>query len=170
MSRQFNIRYRWTLDDFLVLSQRYARLTRARCDTQVVYAIADALLLLGAIYCWWIGEWGLAIYFFALFLFLFSLTLVVVPWPRRRSFARQRLGDVDIDFHADENGFTTKSEVAEGTHKWAAIRQVDDLAEHVLLWPTNRMGWMIPKRTFASPEEAAAFIALAKEKTDGQTL
>lgn len=169
MSRQFNIRYRWTLDDFLVLSQRYARLTRARRDTQVVYAIADALLLLGAIYCWWIGEWGLADYFFALFLFLFSLTLVVVPWPRRRSFARQRLGDVDIDFHSDENGFTTKSEVAEGTQKRAAIRQVDDLAEHVLLWPTNRMGW-IPKRTLASPEEAAAFVALAKEKTDGQTL
>jgi hypothetical protein len=32
------------------------------------------------------------------------------------------------------------------------------------------MGWMIPKRTFASPEEAVAFVALAKEKTDGQTL
>jgi hypothetical protein len=88
MSRQFNIRYRCTLDDFLVLSQRFARLTRARRDTQVVYSMADALLLLGAIYCWWIGEWGLAIYFFALILFHFSLTLVVVPWPRRRSFAR----------------------------------------------------------------------------------
>jgi hypothetical protein len=32
------------------------------------------------------------------------------------------------------------------------------------------MEWTIPKRAFALPEEAAALVALAKEKTDGQTV
>ena len=67
-------------------------------------------------------------------------------------------------------GLITKSELAEGAHEWAAIRQFDDMGEHVLLWPANRKEWMIPKCAFALPEEAAAFAALAKEKTDGQTL
>ncbi len=52
----------------------------------------------------------------------------------------------------------------------AAIRQVDDLPSHVLLWPNNRIGWIVPKRAFATPDEAAAFDALAKEKTVDQTL
>ncbi len=42
--------------------------------------------------------------------------------------------------------------------------------QHILLWPNNRIGWMIPKRAFDTPQEAADFAALAKEKTDGQTL
>lgn len=170
MSRQFSVKYRWTLEDFIVLSKRYVVLTRSRRIARVIHLVVDAALLAAAAYFFSIGERGLAAYFLALFVFLMLLVLVITPWQRRRSFAHQRLGDFDIDFHADENGFSTKSELAEGTHKWPAIRQVDDLPGHVLLWPSNRMGWMIPKRAFASPEDAAAFAELAKEKTGGQTL
>ena len=75
-----------------------------------------------------------------------------------------------MDFEAGEEGFAIKSELSEGVQKWELIRRVDDFPQQVLLWPNNRMGWMVPKRAFATPEDAAAFVALAKEKTVGQTL
>lgn len=170
MSRQYEVRYRWALDDYVVLSKRYATLTRARRASRVIHAIVDVALFAAAVYFWWIGERVLAGYFLALVVFLLLLVFIVAPWRRRRSFAHQRLGEFDIDFHADEDGFVARSELGEARNKWAMVRHVDDLPRHVLLWPNNRMGWMVPKRAFATPEEAAAFVALAKEKTDGQTL
>lgn len=170
MGRTFDIRYRWTLEDYVVLSKRYTTLTRGRRIARIIHFVVDTALLATAFYFWSVGERGLAAYFMALFVFLLLLALVVLPWQRRRGFAHQRLGEFELEFHADETGFTTSSELASGTHKWAAIRQVDDLPGHVLLWPSNRMGWMIPKRAFASPGDAAAFVQLAREKTDGQTL
>ena len=82
----------------------------------------------------------------------------------------QRLGDCEMTFTADEESFATHSELASGTHKWAMIRRVDDLPGHVLLWPNNRIGFIVPKRSFATPSDAEAFAELAKEKTVGQTL
>lgn len=170
MTRSFNVRYRWTLDDFAVLSKAQESLTRARRIARVVFWVFVAGLLAAGALALWHGERFWTVYFFVLGLLLVSIRVLLGPWRRRRGFEHQRLGEFEIDFHADENGFSTRSDLAEGTHKWGAIRQVDDLPGHVLLWPNNRMGWMIPKRAFASPEEVAAFVALAKEKTDGQTL
>lgn len=170
MPRTFDIRYRWTLDDYEVLSKAQARLTTGRRSARLLNRVLSVLLLLAALYYGWMGEIGMAVYFLALVTILVALQVFWFPSLRKRQFAHQRLGDSDIHFRADDNGFSTRSDLAEGTHKWIAIRQVDDLPGHVLLWPNNRIGWMIPKRAFASPEEAADFAKLAKEKTAGQTL
>ena len=170
MTRQFNLRYRWTFDDYEVLSRAQARLTAPRRFAEAMYYAFVAMLLMSAGAAVWEGQSGWVVYFLLLALLLLALRFGVGPWQRRRSFAHQRLGEFDMDVEADEHGFTTKSELAGATQKWEAIRRVDDLPAHVLLWPNNRMGWMIPKRAFASPQEAQAFVALAKEKTRGQTL
>ena len=170
MPRQFHVRYRLTLDDYKVLSRAYRRLTKGRRVAIVVHAVLDALVFVASIAAAIYGEWYLAAYFLALGLFLLVLQFVIVPWQRRRQFAHQRLGDFEIVLAADENGFSAKTDLADGTQKWAAIRQVDDLPSHVLLWPNNRIGWIVPKRAFATPDEAAAFVALAKEKTVDQRL
>ena len=170
LSRQFHVRYRLTLDDYKVLSRVYRRLTKGRRVAIVVHAVLDALMFVAASVAAIYGEWYLATYFLALGLFLLVLQFVIVPWQRRRQFVHQRLGDYEVALAADENGFSAKTDLADGTNKWAAVRQVDDLPFHVLLWPNNRIGWIVPKRAFASPAEAAAFVALAKEKTVDQKL
>ena len=170
MPRQFQVRYRLTLDDYKVLSRAYLRLTKGRRVAIVVHAVLDALMFVAAIAAAIYGDWYFAAYCLALGLFLLVLQFVIVPWQRRRQFVHQRVGDYEVALAADENGFSTKTDLADGTHKWAAVRQVDDLRSHVLLWPNNRIGWIVPKRAFASPAEAAAFVALAKEKTVDQKL
>lgn len=170
MSRQLQVRYRLTLDDYVAMSRAYRRLTRGRRIAIVVHAVLDTLLFVAAIAAAVYGLWYWAAYFLALGLFLLVMQFVVVPWQRRRQFAHQRLGDYEVALTADESGFSAKTDLAEGTHKWAAIRHVDDLSGHVVLWPNNRIGWIVPKRAFATPDEAAAFAALAKEKTVDQKL
>jgi hypothetical protein len=44
------------------------------------------------------------------------------------------------------------------------------LPGHVLLWANDSIGWIVPKRAFATMNEAEAFARLAREKTAGQTL
>ncbi len=170
MPRQFDIRYRWTLDDYTVLTKAQLNLTPARRIVQRMINVFIVLLFAAAAMALWDRETFWALYFFVLGLFLAAVRFALAPYIRAKQFTHQRLGEFEIDLHADEDGFTTKSELGEAFHKWAMVRQVDDLPRHILLWPNNRMGWMIPKRAFATPEDAAAFAALAKEKTVGQTL
>lgn len=170
MSRNFDIRYRWTLDDYRVLSEAQARLTRTRRISQSVFWVFVAGLIVTGIIAVLQGERFWAVYFLGLGLLLFSIRVLLAPALRRRQFAHQHLGEYEIEFKADEDGFATRTEVAESQHKWASIRRVDNKPEHVLLWPNSRMGWMVPKRAFSSAAEAEAFAALAKEKTHGQTL
>jgi hypothetical protein len=159
-----------TLDDFVAMSRANLRLTRGRRVAIVVRVVLVSLLFVAAVAAAIYGEWYLAAYFLTLGLFMLVLQFVIVPWQRRRQFAHQRLGDYEVVLAADESGFSAKTDLADGTHKWAAVRQVDDLPSHVLLWPNNRIGWIVPKRAFATPDDAAAFVALAKEKTVDQTL
>ena len=170
MPRHFHVKYRWTYDDYCVLSRAQARLTSPRRFAEAMYYALVSVLLISAGAAVWEGQAGWLAYFLVLAAVLLILRFVVGPWHRRRSFAHQRLGEFDMDFEAGEEGFAIKSELSEGVQKWELIRRVDDFPQQVLLWPNNRMGWMVPKRAFATPEEAAAFVALAKEKTVGQTL
>ena len=170
MNRQFNVRYRWTLDDFNVFSKAQMRLTRGRCFAYIILRAFVVMLFAAAAWAFWAGNWGLAVYFLVLGLALVVTWTVVAPWQRRRSFEDQRLGEFDVDFSADEEGFTSKSELGEGKLKWSSIRKVDDLADHILLWPNKRIGLMVPKRAFATRADAEAFVQFAKEKTVGQTL
>lgn len=170
MAGPFRVTYTWTLEDFNVLCDAYTRLTKGRRGTRAVHFVIDGLLLVCAAFFAWTGDWLLAAYFAMLLLLLICLEFLVKPWLRRRQFDNQHLGDNPITFTADEDGMTTSSALGDGRHFWKAIRHVDDLPEHVILWPNNRMGFLVPKRAFASPQDADAFVALAKEKTVGQAL
>ncbi len=147
-----------------VLTKAQLSLTPARRIVQRMINVFVVLLFAAATTALWDHEAFRAAYFLVLGLFLDAIRF------RRKQFAQQRLGGFDIDFRADEEAFGTRSELGEATNKWVMIRQVGDLPKHILLWPKNRMGWMIPKRAFGTPEKATAFFAIAKEKTHGQTL
>lgn len=171
MSSPLEARYRLTYEDYLALTKAFARLTpmRRACLYALPLLIGLSLLLAG--YFTWVQyDWPLAVYFAVVAGLLAFLRLVVGPWQQRRTFRNQRLGDFDIALTADEDGFQIYSELSEGRQKWGFIRRVDDMAEHVILWPNDRLGWIVPKRGFAGTAEAQAFARLAKEKTVGQTL
>lgn len=170
MSRTFQSRFTLTADDFKVLTEAYNRLTLARRIVRFVAQIMPPLAIVAAVLSAIYLDWEYAVYFGALAALLAFLQYVAAPWQVRRSFAHQRLGDYEVELQADEAGFSSRSELAEGSQKWAAIRHVDDLPEHVILWPNNRIGWIIPKRAFTTAQDADAFAQLAKEKTAGQKL
>lgn len=170
MSRSFNARFKLEYGDYEALSDAYARLTRPRRFGRALHYVMLAVLAGFAAWMALEGKWLPAIYFVIIVAALLLLRHGVEPWARRRQFIHQRLGEYGVSFQADEEGLATTSELASGTYKWAMIRRVDDLPEHVLLWPNNRIGFIIPKRAFATPAEAKAFVELAMEKTAGQKL
>ncbi|MCB1522407.1 MAG: YcxB family protein [Hyphomicrobiaceae bacterium] len=145
-------------------------MTKWRRIGRILHLVIDVLMVAAMIGFAWVGDWAMAIYFAVVALLVISLDLVVAPWQVRRQFVHQRIGEFEIEFSADEEGFSTHSELGGGRTFWPAIRQVDETPEHIMLWPSNRIGYIVPKRAFASPEDAAAFVALAKEKTADQKL
>ncbi len=170
MNRQFDVRYRWTLDDFLVLVRAQTRLTRAQRISIGLFKALAVLAVVALVLSMLLGNWSTAIELTVVSFLWVLFWGVLLPWQRRKSYVDQRLGDFDTEFSANEEGFIWKSELGESKFKWSSIRRVDDFADHVLLWPNKCGGWMVPKRAFATRDEADAFAQLAKEKTVGQTL
>lgn len=170
MSQNFSARYTLTFDDFDRFSDAYVRLTKPRRVSLAALAIIDVLMFAAALYLLWTGDVWFGLYFLGLALLLLLLRYPVQPWVRRYQFAHQRVGEHEITMTANEDGLSSSSALVSGTAAWPSIRHVDDLPEHVLLWPNNRMGYIVPKRAFASADEADAFVRFAKEKTAGQHL
>jgi hypothetical protein len=163
--RQFDARYRLNLDDYAVLCAACAGLTVGRRILRATHVVLDAALFVAAAIFAFKGEWGFAACFALLGMVVLALKLAVEPWQQRRRFSEQRVGDFEIEFRADDDGFSTRSDLGEGALKWVAVRQVDDLPGHAILWPGKHIGWIVPKRGFATAEAAKSFVAFAKEKT-----
>ena len=117
----------------------------------------------------WDNEWGFAAYFAVLGGAVLALPFIVAPRNRRYQFTHQRLADSESHLTATEAELVYRTDLAETRCKWAFLRRIDETPDHIFLWPNSRMGWMVPKRVFASPEEATAFVEFLKEKTVGQT-
>lgn len=169
MNEPLRATYRWTEDDYSALCDAFMRLTPARRRAPVIHVIVDVLIAAAAVYLFWSGEWILGTYFTLLVAALLALEFVAKPWLRRRQFKRQYLGDHEITVTADDNGVSTSSALGDSRQVWTAIRHVDVTDAHVILWPNDRIGYIVPKRAFKSAEQAEQFATLAKEKTRGQT-
>lgn len=170
MGRTFQARFRINSDDFAAFSDAYARLNAWRRYSRIGATIIAFLLLLGSVWFAKTGDRALAAFYCTIGCLLLGLLFVFKPMLVRQQFRRQKIGNHDIIFTADEDGFSTDAEVTRGTNKWSYIHRVDDFEHHVFLWPNDRIGYIVPKRAFASPLEAQGFVELAMQKTVGQTL
>lgn len=170
MTNTFSVRYTLTLDDFRQFSKAYRSLTRTRAIACNADLIALAAMLALAAYSFATNDFGSVSFALTLAAILVVMRFLFRPWQVRRQFEQQRLGEYEIDLRADDEGFHVRSELSEGLQKWASVREVNDLPHHIVLWPNNRIGWIVPKRAFSTPAEAEAFAQFAKEKTAGQTL
>lgn len=163
-------KYALSLDDYVAFAKVYEVLTALRRAMCVVMWVLIGLLALAAVYAGIAGNIFMAGYWAVLALLMLACPLVIGPWTHRRTYYRQNLDGMDIILVADDEGFRLTSDRSDSTMKWAAVRRADELSGHVLLWPNQQLGYINPKRAFASPQDAQAFANLAKEKTAGQTL
>lgn len=164
MDRRYTAKFMLTLEDYEQLCRASRRLTPFRRRMAVAHVGMLALFSMAAVAFWWAGDRATAVLIFAALGLIAFLTYVVGPWQMRRQFENQRLGASAIDLVADEAGVETRSTLSESRNTWAAIQKVDELPDHVILWPNDRVGLIVPRRGFSSPDAADGFIALAREK------
>lgn len=169
MTRHFDVRYRWTFDDYVALSKAQARLTWWGRAGPWILGLMILALFVCAAGAAWDKQWGFAVYFAFLGSALLAIRLVAGPRHRRYQFAHQRLGESGNHLTATDAGMVYRTELVETRCKWGFLRRIDETPDYIFLWPNARMGWMVPKRVFASPQEATAFVEFLKEKTVGQT-
>lgn len=170
MTTSFSARYLLTADDFVEFSKVYSVLTPFRRAMRAIFWLLAAAMLAAAFYFAVNGDRFLAIYWACIAVVLVALRAVLEPWIWRRSFVRQHIGEHEMTLTGGDEGFSLKSAVSSGKVAWVAIRRADILPDHIFLWPNDRIGYIVPKRGFATPEEADAFAKLAMEKTLGKTL
>ena len=163
-------KYALTLDDYLAFAKVFEVLTPLRRAMRAVMWGMIGLISFAAVYTAIAGNSLMAAYWAGLALLMLAFPLVIGPWTTRRTYHRQHLDGVQIIFVADDEGFRLTTDRSDASMTWAAVRRADDISGHVLLWPNQQLGYIIPKRAFASPADAEAFAKLAKEKTAGQTL
>ena len=156
-----------TLADYQVLNRAFTRLTWYRRVARGIYWVFIAALAAVATFSIPSGDWLWAAYMAVMAGLLLALQLVVTPWHQARQFRHQRLDELEIELEANPEGFSARTPISDAWQSWNAVRQVDDLPEHVIMWPNNRIGWIVPKRAFKTPDEAAEFAAFAKEKASG---
>lgn len=61
----------------------------------------------------------------------------------------------------DPEGLTEVTPVNEGRHYWKGVHRVDSTPEHILIYIQPAMAHIIPRRAFASPEQADLFFRAA---------
>jgi len=169
MTRHFDVRYRWTFDDYVALSKAQARLTWWGRAGPWILGLMILALFVCAAGAAWDKQWGFAVYFAFLGSALLAIRLVAGPRHRRYQFAHQRLGESGNHLTATDAGMVYRTDLVETRCKRGFLRRIDETPDYIFLWPNARMGWMVPKRVFASPQEATAFVEFLKEKTVGQT-
>lgn len=162
--------FRLSSGDYAVFARAYENLTPLRRIARLILiAVYTGCPLLG-LYLASIGDVLFGGYLIALSAALIVWHRALMPWLVERQFVTQRLGEHDAVFVADTDGFLIRTAVSEGRQRWQSIHHVDDSPGHVILWLHTRLGWIVPKRGFASPEEADRFARLALERTEGSAL
>jgi YcxB-like protein len=167
----FHLTYRLVPADLLAMLRNRRR---HRSKVTAGLRIALHILILGmgvfALSEWWkTGGWfDLGIAAFLL------LSPLLVPLAERLSYRRvfdkQRLGTTDIRFAAGIAGVDVEAATGRSHFPWTAVSRVDASTEHVFLWLHSYMAIIVPKRVFASPAQAEAFVSFAKSHASGPAL
>jgi YcxB-like protein len=167
----FNLTYRLVPADLLAMLRNKRRL-RSKVTGRLRAVLQLFVLAMGvfALYQWWktggFIDLGVAVFLL--------LSRFFVPLAERLSYRRifdkQRLGSTDIRFAAGIAGVDVEAATGHSHFPWTAVSQAEECTEHVFLWLHVYMAVIIPKRAFASPAQAEAFVAFAKSHASGPAL
>lgn len=91
---------------------------------------------------------------------VFYLALLVF---NRRKMAKQPMFVAPITMRLNEEGIEGTGAVGRDTIFWKAVHKIIETPTHLFVLNSPQGGFIIPKRAFASEEEAARFIGFARE-------
>lgn len=87
-------------------------------------------------------------------------------WAQRRAItvqAQSRPGALGLHtVSLQPDGFYTQSSVLDTRAKWLNITEIADSPQMIILLLSPRFGFIVPKRAFAGPAQAAAFLETAQ--------
>jgi len=112
------------------------------------------VLLFFAVFIWKLcrpSEWddGTAIMAIAL-VYLLAYFFVLLPWRAKRSFKQNKFLEHKTTFRIDGSGLHTSSELGSVSIPWDHLRKWKENDGLVLLYLTDRMYYVFPKRLFES--------------------
>lgn len=86
--------------------------------------------------------------------------LVFVPWRARALFRRQKVLDGPFRILADSSGLAISSEIGEIRMPWAALRKWKESQRLFLIYHSDSLFHLVPKRLFTTSEQLDAFRGL----------
>ena len=154
---------------FALTKDDYRRGVRAFYARQPMTWILFMLCLVIALVNWGVFEvspvvqaisFALPILIYVGFLFVF------MPWWVGRHAQRNERMSVETTWRVTEERVAVSNTFAEGTMDWGTFRRVVETPDaYLLVYTINKnMFQIIPKRAFASPDQAAAFEQLLARK------
>lgn len=100
----------------------------------------------------------------ALLLIAFPLLGIMRRLIIRRQFAKRPDKDMAIAWRISSETLQNSCALAQATLQWDALVEVVEAPEGFLLYPIPQMFHWLPKDGFASDDDRAAFVAIAREK------
>jgi hypothetical protein len=144
------------LDDLVRAQRLHLRPRRAYARVGVVLLAlggVTAIVLLVAPGEW---HWGRLV-MPACLAYLFASWYSLLPYLARRQYAQQKDLQRELSFHAAEDGLHARNELGQAIRPWSDIRKWKEDEHLFLLYITDSLYLMVPKRMFEQEAELAAF-------------
>ena len=94
---------------------------------------------------------------------LAAIYLLVLPRFLGQMSAHERKRRArDVTLTISPNGVSTQSETTQSSVTWADIERIAAKRKHIFLFLTRTSAFIVPKRVFAKPEDATAFLEAAR--------
>ena len=163
--------FRLSAEDYIAYKAAFRRTTHARRTRRVMLWVALIAFAAATAYNVVMDrDFAMAVVWATYGALLFAYLTRGGERLERFQFARTKLGEQDVVFGFDDRGFAYSSPpLISARGDWADVGLLDVTDDHAFIWPNEQAGYIVPLRAFADPAEAAAFVALAKEKTAGKT-
>jgi hypothetical protein len=167
---RFDLRYWLAAADFRAMMNAHWRLSRFR-----MWRVRGlrAFVLIGACvagYGWWTTSEPVDAVVAILLGSSPLLAPVINRWHYDRAFRRQRLGEAEARLIVDEAGVQFRSALGEARYPWTSVRRVEKSAGRILLWIHPYQALIAPPGAFRDAAQQQLFLAMATEKTEGQSL
>jgi hypothetical protein len=92
-------------------------------------------------------------------------SFILFPRLIRDALEGQIISQGENEITVDENGVVSRIGTVYSNIPWSGVRRVADVRGCILLFTGRNSGLILPRRAFASPQEADRMLALAHQKT-----
>lgn len=99
----------------------------------------------------------------------FGTRYLYVPWKAKRVFRQQRSLQLPFDFSWDDEGLLSRNEQGSYKHLWSDLLRWKENDRLFLVYISDAMFLILPKRTFSNPEDLISFRTLLQSRVVRRT-